>query len=147
MVNAQGWRTLGVTGKLIIHEVCSAIDNCELFICDLTWISPNVLFELGYAIAKNKQIWVTLDSSFEDSKSNYDRLNLLSSIGYASYQNSIHLANLFFQEEPYKDLKSTIYSRVAECVKRLRQLGREFRVELNGLSRRSALLSGTGAVD
>jgi hypothetical protein len=29
-----------------------------------------------------------------------------------------------------------------ECVKRLRQLGREFRVEVNCLDRRSRLLSG-----
>ncbi len=37
--------------------------------------------------------------------------------------------------------------RDSECVKRLRQLDAEFRVELNRLGRRSLLLSGTGAVD
>ena len=35
----------------------------------------------------------------------------------------------------------------AECVKRLRQLAAEFRVELNGLNRRSRLLSETQAVE
>jgi hypothetical protein len=59
-VNVVGWRSLSVTGKVIISEVCKAIDASPLFICDLTNLNPNVLFELGYAIATNKRIWITL---------------------------------------------------------------------------------------
>ncbi len=43
--------------------------------------------------------------------------------------------------------KSNTETADSECVKRLRQLDAEFRVELNRLGRRSLLLSGTGAVD
>ena len=112
LVVAHGWKTIGVTGKVIIKEVCAAIDACNLFVCDLTSLSPNVLFELGYAIARNKRIWLTLDPSFEESRLNFDKLYLFSGIGYAPYQNRNHLVNLFFQECPFEDLESTIYSKV-----------------------------------
>ena len=111
-VNVVGWRNISVTGKVIISEVCKAIDASRLFICDLTNLNPNVLFELGYAIATKKRIWITLDSSFENSKRNYDRFSLLRNIGYKGYQNSDHLANLFFQEQPYTDINESIISKL-----------------------------------
>ena len=112
LVIARGWKELDVTGKIIIGEVCTAIDNSELFICDLTYLNPNVLFELGYAIAHNKRIWITLDTSYEESKQNYDKFSLLRGIGYAGYQNADHLVNLFFQQHPFDDTGETIYSKI-----------------------------------
>ena len=112
LVIARGWKELGVTGKIIIKEVCAAIDDSQLFICDLTYLNPNVLFELGYAIAHNKRIWITLDTSYEESKQNYDKFSLLRGIGYAGYQNADHLANLFFHQHPYDDTGETIYSKI-----------------------------------
>jgi len=112
LVIAHGWKELGVTGKLIIKEVCAAIDNSQLFICDLTYLNPNVLFELGYAIAHDKRVWITLDTSYDESKQNYDKFSLLRGVGYAGYQNADHLVNLFFQQHPYDDVRETIYSKI-----------------------------------
>lgn len=114
LINAHGWKTLGVSGKIIIQEVCKAIDDCDLFICDLTYLNPNVLFELGYAIARNRRIWITLDISFDESKQNYERFSLLRGIGYAGYQNSNHFTGNFFNEHPYDDLQSTVYSNLVK---------------------------------
>jgi len=112
LVIARGWKELGVTGKLIIREVCAAIDDCQLFICDLTYLNPNVLFELGYAIAHDKRVWITLDITYEDSKQNYDKFSILRGVGYAGYKNSDHLVNLFFQQRPYDNTRETIYSQL-----------------------------------
>ena len=84
------------------------------FICDLTSLNRNVLFELGYAIAKNKRIWITLDTSLEAPVKNYRKLGLLSTIAYSGYQNSVDLTRNFFEEQPYQDLNSTIYKRIIE---------------------------------
>jgi len=116
IVFARGWRDLGVTGTIIIRQVCDAIQQCELFVCDLTNLSPNVLFELGYAIAKKKRVWITLDASYEEAKNNFDKLNIFRGVGYASYQNSQHLVNLFFRERPYEDLESTIYNHLIQSI-------------------------------
>lgn len=92
----QGWKTLGVTGNIIIEKICEAIDNAQVFICDLTRINPNVLFELGYAIARNRRIWVTLDTSYDETKNNFERLSILKGIGYVEYQNRDHLVGKLF---------------------------------------------------
>jgi len=37
LVVAHGWRELSVSGKIIVTEVCEAINKYPLFICDLTY--------------------------------------------------------------------------------------------------------------
>ena len=50
----NSWENCRVAGKLIINELRSAIDSNEVFCADLTGLNPNVMFELGYAIAKKQ---------------------------------------------------------------------------------------------
>jgi hypothetical protein len=123
-VHVQSWKELGGAGKVIINEVCNAIDDCDLFICDLTQMSQNVLFELGYAISKKKNTWITLDVSRGHSKSNYKRFGLLSTITYVSYQNSHELANKFFKEEPYSDNGFTLYEALLKSLIRAQPIQR-----------------------
>jgi nucleoside 2-deoxyribosyltransferase len=57
------WEEAKISGKPIIHEICKAIEEVDLLIADLTGLNANVLFEVGYAIAKNKRTWSILDTS------------------------------------------------------------------------------------
>ena len=57
------WTDINQTGRIIITQILKKIDNCDLFLCDLSDLNPNVCFELGYAIAKEKEIWVIVDGS------------------------------------------------------------------------------------
>lgn len=112
IVNIRGWRDHNVTGRVVIEEVCGAIDNSQLFMCDITYLSPNVLFELGYAIAKNKKIWICLNGSYDFAKKDLKRIGVLSNVGYETYENSQELNNKFFQKEPYNDLNSTLFNDI-----------------------------------
>ena len=49
------WQECAISGKVIIDVICREIDDADLFIADLTGANPNVLFELGYAISKQKR--------------------------------------------------------------------------------------------
>ena len=62
IASLKSWTTYIVNGKLIIDEVTKAIDEADYFCADLTGFSDNVIFELGYAIAKNKAIFLILDT-------------------------------------------------------------------------------------
>src|SRR6266511_293649 len=112
IVVVHGWKDLRISGKVIITEVCEAINKYPVFVCDLTNLNPNVLFELGYAIARNRRIWITLDTSYEESIQNYNRFSLLRNVGYAGYQNSEHLVNQFFSQHPYEDLQNTLFPKI-----------------------------------
>lgn len=45
----------------IHRSITDAINKCSIFICFLDPKNPNVMFELGYAFAKNKQIIIVSD--------------------------------------------------------------------------------------
>lgn len=96
------WEDLPIGGKFIIDGILNAIDSSDLFICDLTNLNYNVLYELGYAISKEKKIWITLNSSHPKAVANYKSLKALTTIGYAEYQNSKELVEKFFSEVPHE---------------------------------------------
>jgi hypothetical protein len=93
------WQDLSVSGHLIINQICDAISDAQFFVADLTDINPNVLFEVGYAIAKGKPIWLLLDTSLSQKK--FSELALLSTTGYSAYTNAEDIVRSFNREQPY----------------------------------------------
>ena len=86
-INAVTWEDLKKSGSFIDKEILQHIKQCSYFACDLTYLNHNVLFELGYAIALNKNIFIFLNEDIEQAKSNY--LNFfLKNIKYTPFKNS-----------------------------------------------------------
>ncbi len=108
------WQECAISGKFIIDVICREIDDADLFIADLTYANPNVLFELGYAIGKQKRVWLLLDPSFTESKNLFEQLRVLTTVGYASYSNSRDIIEQFYKDQPWLDLKETIFKRSVE---------------------------------
>ena len=57
------WTDNSVSGSRLIKTVLGQVDRSQIFSCDLTYPNPNVSFELGYAIARFKRIFTTLNPS------------------------------------------------------------------------------------
>jgi hypothetical protein len=53
-VKIRTWEDMSVTGKNIMQEICTEISRAQIFCGDITGLNPNVMFELGYAIARDK---------------------------------------------------------------------------------------------
>jgi hypothetical protein len=109
IVDIIGWKELSVGGRLIIGAVCDEIRKRELFIADVTGLNPNVLFELGYAIAHQKRIWLLFDPNIEKAKADFERFQLLTTLGYHAYTNSNDIVQGFYKEQPYLNLEATAY--------------------------------------
>ena len=103
------WESLNISGKYIIQDICNAIDDADFFCADVTTINPNVMFELGFAIARDKRIGLIRDDSYVDSKAEFDQLCLLTTVGYKPYTNSNHIIKGFFADNPHLTLTDTIY--------------------------------------
>lgn len=114
IVDVELWTDLASSGRLLMPAICEAIDHCDIFVCDLTGLNENVLFELGYAIAKDKRIWPVVNEYLEGAKDEVARFKALRSIGYAGYTNSKDIEDSFYEEEPYRDLASTVFSDTIE---------------------------------
>ena len=115
VVDAISWKSTSVSGKFIMVEICRQIDNCEMFLCDLTNLNHNVLFELGYAVAKNKRICAFLDPTIERSKTDFDKFNL-TTIGFSPYTSTRDIVEAFYKEQPYSDLQNTVYAQALETI-------------------------------
>jgi hypothetical protein len=109
LAKITSWKNIGATGRIIIDQVCSFIDKSEMFLCDLTYLNSNVLFELGYAISHKKQIWLAINSTNENAIKNFRKLGIISGIGYTEYQNSYDLTNRFLTYISDITNKTSIY--------------------------------------
>jgi hypothetical protein len=96
VVEAYGWKELNVEGRLVITAICDAIKKCTLFVADVTGLNPNVLFELGYALAHKKRLWLLLNQNIEQARLDFDRFELLTTVGYTPYNNSYDIVKRFY---------------------------------------------------
>jgi hypothetical protein len=112
LVDAMGWKRIAVGGRPVISAVCEEIKARNLFVADVTDLNPNVLFELGYAIAHRKRIWLLLDPNIERAKLKFERFQLLTTTGYCQFSNSLDVVNGFYREAPYEKLEQDLYSEL-----------------------------------
>jgi hypothetical protein len=91
----ETWEDLDVGGRVVIREVLASIDRADFSLFDVTHLNQNVLFEAGYAVARGKPIWLTLDVTDMSAKQRWSDLGLLRPIGYTAYKNSQDLAAKF----------------------------------------------------
>jgi len=59
----------------------------------VTLLNPNVLFELGYAIAQQKLIYILYNPSFERARTDFEQFQTLTTLGYVRYSNSAEIVH------------------------------------------------------
>jgi len=89
-----------------------------LFIADVSALNPNVLFELGFAIASRKRIWLLLDGTRARTRQDFERFQLLTTVGYREYSNSNDVLRLFYSDQPYASLEKTVYGDIFDVASR-----------------------------
>ncbi|MGD1106476.1 MAG: hypothetical protein ABR865_05485 [Terracidiphilus sp.] len=109
-VDITGWKSVSVGGRIVIGAICEQIRRCQLFMADVTGLNPNVLFELGYAIALDKRVWLMFDPNIERAKQEFNSFQLLTTVGYSPFCNSREIASGFYRDQPYESLGKTILS-------------------------------------
>ena len=108
-VKIKTWEKCNIGGKFVIDTICDAIDEAELFFADLTGLNANVMFELGYAIACGKRIWLILDDTYTKEKDMFEQLKILTTVGYVSCCNSQDIVSGFYKDKPFADIEKTIF--------------------------------------
>ncbi|MDE3136774.1 MAG: hypothetical protein KGL59_09380 [Acidobacteriota bacterium] len=109
--SVHGWKDCRIGGKVIMREICDQIGKADLVCADVTGVNFNVMFELGFAIARDKRVWLTLNDTLEGARENFDRLGLLTTIGWRRSCNSEEVITSFFRDAPFRDLESTLFEQ------------------------------------
>ena len=110
LINIKSWEECNPSsGNFIIKTIRQAIDEAELFFADLTGLNHNVMFELGYAIAHNKRIWLIFDDTYTEAKKLFNQLGVLSTVAYTRCCNSDDIVKGFHKERPYASIENTLF--------------------------------------
>ena len=108
-IRFRPWTDNAVSGKHLVTTVLGQVDRNHVFACDLTYPNPNVSFELGYAIARFKRVFTSLNPSIDEAARDYKRIYFsLLNMGYTGYDNHESLADSFLQEKPWTSLDQTL---------------------------------------
>ena len=113
-INIKTWEKCSIGGKFVIDTICTAINEASLFFADLTGLNANVMFELGYAIARDKRIWLIFDETYTEWKKMFDQLKVLTTVGYIPCCNSSDIVSGFYANPPIMDIGNTIYRTAIE---------------------------------
>jgi hypothetical protein len=123
-VETVTWEQLTVDGRVVIDQVLSTIDAASMAIFDVSSPNPNVLYEAGYAIARGKPIWLTLDGTSSTATSSWHALGIARDIGYTKYRNSSDLIRNFARTDPLNTLEP-LYDSVIEASLPDREVARD----------------------
>lgn len=84
------WQELNPGGRILIDVITEAIDASAVVVAEVSSMNRNVLFEAGYALAKNKGLLFALDESLESARRLWDGVQLFSTIGRLDYHGNGH---------------------------------------------------------
>ena len=88
-INTKTWSHLDILGNSINREVYENIDKANDFIGDISTLNYNVVFEIGYAIAKKKNIILISNSAVNsEAKEQIKEIGIFDTLGYGEYENT-----------------------------------------------------------
>ncbi len=88
------WEKMYINGKFVHKQIFSEIEKASYFVCDLTYQNENVFFELGYAIAKKKPVFIFVNTKVKEAVTNYSNTKFLKTIGYSNFANSTDILGI-----------------------------------------------------
>lgn len=89
------WSQMDVLGNNINQEIWDAIDNCNNFVGDISVLNHNVIYEIGYAIGKKRNILLTSNEAVNEStKEQIKEIGIFDTLGFKEYQNSIEFQDI-----------------------------------------------------
>ncbi|MDY1592116.1 MAG: hypothetical protein RBS85_08195 [Methanofastidiosum sp.] len=103
--NASSWKALDIYGHFISEEVIRGINNCDLFIADISVLNLNVTYEIGYAIGRGKRVLLTKNSSIKEVEPFIREVGIFDTIGFSQYENSRQLSTIIKDSESKSPLK------------------------------------------
>lgn len=91
---AKTWESNPAAGRMIIETVLQDIDDSTICLFDVTTLSENVLFEVGYAFSQRKHIVLSVCRTPEAVR-DWKSFDIFSAIGCIFYETGGELASKF----------------------------------------------------
>lgn len=87
-IRAVGWEELNVVGNVLLEAIEPAIQSSTALIAEVSSMNPNVLFEAGFAIARQKAVYFAIDETDTEAMRLWSGLGLIDTVGRINYGGS-----------------------------------------------------------
>ncbi|WJS91100.1 P-loop ATPase, Sll1717 family [Microbacterium testaceum] len=88
-VRAESWENMSIAGQILIEEICRKIDESSHVFAEVSSMNSNVLFEAGYALGRDKHLFLLMDETDATATRLWSEISLLGSIGRVDYGGSV----------------------------------------------------------
>lgn len=121
------WEDLGEVGRgpVIINDILEAISAASVSIFEVTHLNQNVMFELGFAIGRDRHVWLLRDPSYAAAQRGWQEFQALTGIRYSEYRNSYDVIEAFSIERPWEK-PETVFSTFIDASLGPRSVGSIF---------------------
>ena len=86
------WEENDVAGRFVVDPILQQIDDAEILVADITRLNFNVAYEVGYAIGRQKRLFLTRYTALKSDDPLIREVGIFDTLGYESYEHSGDLA-------------------------------------------------------
>ncbi len=89
-----GWEENDIAGRFIAQPILEQIDTVDLLVADITRLNFNVVFEMGYAIGRQKRVVLVRNKALTTSDLLVREIGLFDTLGYVEYSQTGELVSI-----------------------------------------------------
>lgn len=87
------WEFNDIAGTPLISPILEGIEESNYIVADITYLNPNVVYEIGYAIGSRKRTFLVRHSGTEGDREIARHVGIFDTLGYEEYQDDEALAH------------------------------------------------------
>lgn len=88
------WVMNDVAGHPLTSPILEGIDSSAFIVADVTYLNPNVVYEIGFAIGKSKRVFLIRRRDFAGDKKVAEAAGIFDTLGYEEYEDDEGLAHV-----------------------------------------------------
>jgi hypothetical protein len=97
LVGLKPWEQNDIAGRFLDDPILDSISSGNILVADITRLNFNVVYEIGYAIGRQRRVILTHNVGLTNDDSLLRRIGLFDTLGYASYSNSQDFINIILR--------------------------------------------------
>ncbi len=87
------WEFNDIAGHPLISPILEGIESSEFVVADITYLNPNVVYEIGFAIGSQKRVFLIRNCVEEGDKRIAQTAGVFDTLGYEEYEDDDGLAH------------------------------------------------------
>lgn len=93
LVRYHPWEINDIAGYPVVSPILEKIDSSTFIVADITYLNLNVIYEIGFAVGKQKRVFLVRHRNEEGDQSTAKAAGIFDTLGYEEYDDEEELAH------------------------------------------------------